>query len=372
MSGSPASARASERAGELARRRTSRAAGRGRVGEAEPAKRARRALAPAVPARVVEPRLSARHSAGASRARGRRPPSPPRARAAPPRRDEPGRARRGRSPAGHVRCAAAGAGRGAPAGRPSRSASSPPWSSVSPVSIRRSVVLPAPFGPASAIRSRRSSVNETPSNRSVARELLAQVGGDENGHAARRVAGRRPSAQLGWARQSAAARRSSPSFAFEVAEVGLGVDRPADDAGERLLRSELAAVAVEVLAAASRAARRTRRPRSARRGRRSAVLRRLPDLDGHHVPERSTWGSSRTTPPDQWMSCSTPRASSGTVEPEVLAHPRVPGLRQVARASIRPVDHLLLELEAEDDVQVVGRLVGLDADQRGPHRLIAR
>ena len=30
-------------------------------------------------------------------------------------------------------------------------------------------------------------------------------------------------------------------------------------------------------------------------------------------------------------------------------------------------EHLLLELEAQDDVQVVGRLVGVDADQRRPH-----
>src|SRR5262249_82346 len=35
---------------------------------------------------------------------------------------------------------------------------------VSPAIARRSVVFPAPFGPASASRSRRSTLNETPSN----------------------------------------------------------------------------------------------------------------------------------------------------------------------------------------------------------------
>ena len=40
---------------------------------------------------------------------------------------------------------------------------SPPSIEVSPISMRISVVLPAPFGPASASRSRRSSLNETPS-----------------------------------------------------------------------------------------------------------------------------------------------------------------------------------------------------------------
>ena len=39
----------------------------------------------------------------------------------------------------------------------------PPWSSVSPFRIRSRVVLPAPFGPESETRSRRSTLNETPS-----------------------------------------------------------------------------------------------------------------------------------------------------------------------------------------------------------------
>ena len=44
-------------------------------------------------------------------------------------------------------------------------ASSPAWMDVSPTSARRSVVFPAPFGPASASRSPRRSRNETPSKR---------------------------------------------------------------------------------------------------------------------------------------------------------------------------------------------------------------
>ena len=39
----------------------------------------------------------------------------------------------------------------------------PPWSSVSPFRSRSSVVLPAPFGPESDMRSRRSTLNDTPS-----------------------------------------------------------------------------------------------------------------------------------------------------------------------------------------------------------------
>ncbi len=45
---------------------------------------------------------------------------------------------------------------------PFAKASSPPCSDVSPAIARSSVVLPAPFGPASDSRSRRPTVNETP------------------------------------------------------------------------------------------------------------------------------------------------------------------------------------------------------------------
>ena len=51
------------------------------------------------------------------------------------------------------------------------------------------------------------------------------------------------------------------------------------------------------------------------------------------------------------------------LDAEVLAHALVPHLGQLLELD-RPRDQLLLELEAEDDVQVVRRLVGLDANQR--------
>ena len=56
----------------------------------------------------------------------------------------------------------------------------------------------------------------------------------------------------------------------------------------------------------------------------------------------------------------------GHVDPEVLVHPRAPGAGQVLR--LQPVvDQILLQLEAQDDVHVVGDLVGVDADQRRVH-----
>src|SRR5213076_3247950 len=51
-------------------------------------------------------------------------------------------------------------------------ASSPPSSETWPASARSSVVLPAPFGPASASRSRRSTLNETPSKRTLPESSL--------------------------------------------------------------------------------------------------------------------------------------------------------------------------------------------------------
>ena len=53
---------------------------------------------------------------------------------------------------------------------------------------RSSVVLPAPFGPASASRSRRSTLNETPSKSGVA-ELLPERGCDQDRHRAKRRCG---------------------------------------------------------------------------------------------------------------------------------------------------------------------------------------
>ncbi|OFW75109.1 MAG: hypothetical protein A2Y55_01740 [Actinobacteria bacterium RBG_16_68_12] len=44
---------------------------------------------------------------------------------------------------------------------PFANASDPPWSDVSPMIARRSVVFPEPFAPASARRSRRPTLNDT-------------------------------------------------------------------------------------------------------------------------------------------------------------------------------------------------------------------
>ena len=148
-SGSPPSARASdarvssppenvvERPVEVARRAKPRPRSDGRLrGRASRSRRRARA-APAP-----------RRSAAASRRRGRRRPSPPRAGAAPPR------ARRRSARAGEdVLAQRQAALERRPlvvqrdARRPSANASSPPCSSVSPASMRSSVVLPAPFGP---------------------------------------------------------------------------------------------------------------------------------------------------------------------------------------------------------------------------------
>ena len=65
---------------------------------------------------------------------------------------------------------------------------SPPCSSVSPAIARSSVVLPAPFGPESATRSRRSTLSATFVEQHVGAELLAEAGCDQDGHAHRVVA----------------------------------------------------------------------------------------------------------------------------------------------------------------------------------------
>ena len=77
---------------------------------------------------------------------------------------------------------AAGADRGARRASPLAKLSSPPSSVASPASIRSSVVLPAPLRPAIVIRSRRSSLNETPRKSGVARDVLREIRGDADSH----------------------------------------------------------------------------------------------------------------------------------------------------------------------------------------------
>ena len=132
------------------------------VAEAEAVQRRVDRLAPVVAAGVLEPRLRAGVGVERGAVGGARRPSRARARPAAPRgRAGPWR-RRARSRAGCGRGRAAGAGRAARSGRPWRSSARRRRPSVSPASIRSSVVLPAPLRPDSVSRSRRSSRNETP------------------------------------------------------------------------------------------------------------------------------------------------------------------------------------------------------------------
>ena len=142
------------------------------------------AVAPVVAAGVLEPRLRRRVARQRLRGRARRRPSPARARAAPPRARRGRPCRRARTRAAAARSSPAAAGRAARRASPFSHASSPPSSETSPMSARSSVVLPAPFGPASASRSRRSTLNETPSKSGAAGDLLAEVGCDQDCHAA--------------------------------------------------------------------------------------------------------------------------------------------------------------------------------------------
>ena len=164
-SGSPPSARASDARVSSPPENVSQRPVEVLVREAEPAHDRADALAPRVAARVLEPRLRLGVAAASSARRARPPPSPARAAAAPPRsrrgRAAPestySRSVSSRSSGGRWSCSATRV--------PFANASSPPCISVSPARMRSSVVLPAPFGPESATRSRRSTLNETPSKR---------------------------------------------------------------------------------------------------------------------------------------------------------------------------------------------------------------
>ena len=160
-SGCAASARASEARVSWPPENVEQRAVEVRVGEAEAVHDGRGALAPARSRR--RPRSARRR-----RRSGRAPPRRPRAIAC-SRRAELGlelerlaAAATGRSRAARGRARAAGAGRAARRARPWRTRARRRRSTVSPASIRSSVVLPAPLRPAIVIRSRRSSLNETP------------------------------------------------------------------------------------------------------------------------------------------------------------------------------------------------------------------
>ena len=181
--GRPAPGRA--RRASARRRRRCRAGGRGRrrSRKPRPCRVAERAVAPVVAAGVLQPRLCL-GVAGERRlvvvAGGH-----------PPARARPARASIATSSGAageHVvaqrasRARGAGAGRAARPWRPWRTTSSPPSTEASPESIRSSVVLPAPLRPDSVIRSRRSSLNETPrSSGSPAMSLAGRMRSDGHG-----------------------------------------------------------------------------------------------------------------------------------------------------------------------------------------------
>ena len=182
-SGSAESARASEARVSSPPENVSSGRSRSASREPEAADDRRRAVAPGPAARVLEAAPGPRCSGAASPARGRRPPSPARAGAS-------SSSIATRSPAPEsaysrrVRPCPRGGRWSWSATRVSfANASSPPWSEVSPMIARRSVVLPGAVRarerePVAAAQPERDPVEE-----GVAGELLAQPGCDQHGHA---------------------------------------------------------------------------------------------------------------------------------------------------------------------------------------------
>ena len=174
--GVAAERRARATRGSAPRRRTCRGC-RSRSLSAKPRPRTTDggAVAPGVAARMLEPRLRLGVAVQRGRVVGAAAPSPPRAVAAPPRARR-GRTRpRARTRAASARARAAGAGRAARPARPCRGRSSPGPAGSRPAIRRSSVVLPAPFGPESARRSRALDLERDVVEEDVAAELLASA-----------------------------------------------------------------------------------------------------------------------------------------------------------------------------------------------------
>src|SRR6476659_4547772 len=151
-------------------------------------------------------------------------------------------------------------------------------------------------------------------------------------------------------------------LAAKVTHVRLGVDLGrADDAVERLAGRELPAEAVKMLAqpVAQRAELTLLEPVV-----QVGDVRRdpLPDLRRDQVAERVRREvADRAARPVDVL-----QDALGVVrhvDPEVVVHPAVPLVRQLVEREL-VAQHRLLELEAQDDVEVVRRLVRLDADER--------
>ena len=167
-------------------------------------------------------------------------------------------------------------------------------------------------------------------------------------------------AAYGYARAS----RSPDAIAAEVGEVRLGVDRAAHRALDRLGRRELAAQRVDGLA----------EPRVqlgevpaldllVDRGDLRAEP--IPDLDREHGPEEVR----REVPEPAARPVRILQDAVCVVrdrDAHELLEARVPGVGQVLHREATG-DELLLELEAEDDVEPVAHLVGVDADERPAH-----
>src|SRR4029077_10380553 len=146
----------------------------------------------------------------------------------------------------------------------------------------------------------------------------------------------------------------------QVREIRLRGSRPADDAREQLRRLERTPPAVYPLAQplAERA-----ELAALELGVEIAklVLRTLPELDADPAPERvrGEVAEVRVCPVDVLEHAV---EDPGRLDAQVVAELRVERLRQVGGSDL-PREHLPLELEAEDDVQRIGDLVGVHADQ---------
>src|SRR6476620_5786176 len=148
----------------------------------------------------------------------------------------------------------------------------------------------------------------------------------------------------------------------QVAHVRCRVDLGrAADALERLARSELAAVPMQVLA------------QPVAKGPEFTLLEAVveigeisddafPDLRRDQVPERIRGEvADRAARPMDILKHAV-RVGRDR-DPEVVPHPAVPFVRQLLERKL-VCEHRLLELEAQDDVEVVRRFVRLDTDQR--------
>ena len=94
-------------------------------------------------------------------------------------------------------------------------------------------------------------------------------------------------------------------------------------------------------------------------------LRLLPQLDRDDVPERVRREvADAHVRPVHVLEHAVREV--GWLQSEVLAHLRVEGLRQVAHLEA-PGEELALDLEAQDDVQAIRHLVGVDAPERRLH-----